>query len=128
MAATLAQIGLSAYLCDSLAGDGNYADGGAREARCSEKELLGAVCCGSEENRAISSGAATSSGAAEANTGACSDWQMWQVVSGPFVCWCRRLPPPAKYSSTAHTKTASARLAVVRPNMPLSRPMNPSPA
>src|SRR5271167_847388 len=81
------QLKVSAYLCDSLAGDGNYAEGGAREARCREKVLLGAACCGSEVCRAISSGAATRSSAAAASAGMCRDWQMWQAVSGPPLCW-----------------------------------------
>jgi len=51
----------------------NYAVGGALEARCRENELLGAGRWGSEENRAISSGAAISSRAAAASTGKCSD-------------------------------------------------------
>src|SRR5580692_2910750 len=110
----------STYMCDLLTAKGNYAEGGAREARCRENELLGAACCGSEAYRAISSGEATRSSAAAASTGTCSDWQMWQAVSGPFVCWWRRLPPAAKYSSTAHANTASARRTLVRPKMVLA--------
>lgn len=83
----LAQAQVSAPLRDSLAGIGNYAEGGAREARCRENELLGAACCGSEEYRAISSGVATRSRAAGASTGVWSDWQMWQAVSERLVCW-----------------------------------------
>lgn len=86
-AVALAQARVSAQLRDSLAGNGDYAEGGAREACCSEKGLLGAACCGSDEYRAISSGAATKSRAAGASTGACRDWQMWQAVSEPFGCW-----------------------------------------
>ena len=119
MAVALAQVRVSAYLCDSLAGDGNYADGGAREARCRENELLGAACCGSEVYLAISSGAATRSSAAAASTGMCNDWQMWQAVSGPPVCWWSRLPPAAKYKRTAHANTASARRAIAGPNIVL---------
>ena len=111
LAATKAQ---RAFLCDSLAGEGNYAEGGAREARCRENEFPGAACCGNEEYRAISSGAATRSRAAAASTGICSDWQIWQAVSEPFVCWWSRLPPAAKYSKTAHASTATARRTVFR--------------
>src|SRR5580704_6429600 len=107
MAVALAHLGVSTHFCVSLAGDGNYAEGGAREARCKENELLGAACCGSEEYLAISSGTATRSKAAAASTGACSDWQMWQAFSGPWLCWCSRLPPEAKYSSTAQASTAT---------------------
>ena len=83
--------------------------------------MLGATCGGSEENRAISSGAATRSRAAAASAGMCSVWQIWQAVSGPFVWRWRMLPPAAKYSNTAHANTASARRASVRPNMALRR-------
>src|SRR5580692_94121 len=116
MAVALAQVRLSTHSCDSLAGN-NYAEGGAREARCRENELLGAACCGSEEYLAISSGTATRSNAAAASTGACSDWQMWQAFSGPWLCWCSRLPPEAKYSSTAQASTATARRTFVRPKI-----------
>lgn len=109
MAVALAPIRVSTHFCVSLAGDGIYAEGGAREARSRENELLGAACCRSEEYLAISSGTATRSNAAAASTGACSDWQMWQAFSGPLVCWWSRLPPAAKYSSTAQANTASAR-------------------
>ena len=121
MAAALTQVKVSTNSCDSLAGDLNYAEGGARDARCRETELLGATCGGSEENRAISSGAATRSRPAAASAGMCSVWQIWQAVSGPFVWRWRMLPPAAKYSSTAHANTASARRASVRPNMALRR-------
>jgi len=70
------QLLVSAYLCDSLAGDRNYAEGGARDARSREKELLGAICCGSEVYLEISSGTTTRSRDAAASTGAWSDWQM----------------------------------------------------
>lgn len=43
------------------------------------------------------------------SAGACSDWQTWQVVSGLPLCWCRKLPPPAKYSSARHKKAALIR-------------------
>ncbi len=118
---------VSTHFGDSLAEDGNYAEGGAREARCRETELLGAACCGSEEYLAINSGVATRSRAAAASTGMCSDWQMWQAVSEPFVCWWNRLPPAAKYSKTAHANTATARRVVfrakIRPKIVLPRCM-----
>jgi hypothetical protein len=123
----LAQLRPSTHFCDSLAGNGIYAEGGAREARCSENELLGAGCCASGEYRAISSGAAMRSRAAAASTGKCSDWQMWQAVSEPFACWWSRLPPAAKYSKTAHANTATARRtafrAKIRPKIVLPRCM-----
>ncbi|HEY2545706.1 MAG TPA: hypothetical protein VGI46_06545, partial [Candidatus Acidoferrum sp.] len=73
----LTQVKISTQQKDSLAGDENYAVGGARPARCSENELLGAARRGSEEYLAICSGTATRSSAAGASTGACSDWQTW---------------------------------------------------
>jgi len=114
MAVALAHPRVSAHMCDLLTTDGNYAEGGAREARCRETEFVGAACCGSEEYLSISSGTATRSSAAAASTGICSDWQMWQAVSEPFVCWWSRLPPAAKYSKTAHASTATARRTVFR--------------
>src|SRR5580704_6349252 len=127
MAVALAHLGVSTYVCDLLTENGNYAEGGAREARCRENELLGAACCGSTEWREIGSGAATRSRAAAASAGMCSDWQMWQAVSGPFVWWWRRLPPAAKYSKTAHANTATARRVVfrakIRPKIVLPRCM-----
>src|ERR1700676_1223534 len=117
MAVAPAQIRVSTHFCVSLAGDYNYAEGGAREARCREKELLGAPCWGGEEDRALSAEPGTKSSAAAASTGACSDWQMWQAFSGPFVCWWSRLPPVAKYSSTTQANTATARRTLVRPKI-----------
>lgn len=49
MAVALARLRVSTREYDSLTEEGNYAEGGARPARCRENELLGAACCGSEE-------------------------------------------------------------------------------
>ncbi len=54
---------------------------------------------------------------AAASAGMCSAWQMWQAVSGPLVCLCRKEPPAAKKSSAAHASSASARCIAVRPKL-----------
>jgi len=47
----------------------------------------------------------------------CSAWQMWQAVSGPLVCSCRKLPPAAKYKSAAQASSAIPRRMAIRPDM-----------
>jgi len=70
--------------------------GGARPARCREKESLGAACCGSEEYQVTIGVVLMRSSRAAASAGMCSAWQIWQTVSGPFVCWWKRELPAAK--------------------------------
>src|SRR6266850_764038 len=65
----------------------NYAEGGARPARCRANESLGAACSGSDEYQVTSSGVLTRSSGAAASVGMCSAWQTWHAGSGPFVCW-----------------------------------------
>jgi len=77
-------------------GVGNYAVGGARPARCSEKESLGAACLGSDEYLVKICGVLRRSSLAAASAGMCNAWQIWQAVSGPFVCWWKSAPPAAK--------------------------------
>lgn len=54
----------------------SYAVGGAREARCSAKESLGAVCCDSEEYQVTTTGALLRVSRAAASAGMWSIWQM----------------------------------------------------
>ncbi len=55
--------------------------------------------------------------AAAASAGMCSDWQTWQAVSGPPVCWWTYAPPAAKYNNATQPKMANACL----PEMSLAK-------
>src|SRR5712691_1414793 len=102
-------------------GASDQAVGGARPARCREKESLGAACCGSEEYQVTIRGVLTRLNRAAASAGRCNAWQIWQAGSGPFVCWWNREPPAAKYSKAAQASSARARRTTVRPKMASGR-------
>ena len=88
----------------------DYAVGGARDARCSEKESSGEAFSGRTACQATCRASGIKSRGAAANAGICSDWQTWQAVSGPPVCWWTKAPPAAKYKSATQPNMANARL------------------
>src|SRR5882762_4735361 len=92
-----------------LQGELCYAEGGARPARRSETSSSAAVTTGRESYQPEIRGAEAIPLNVAVSAGACSDWQIWQALSGPPLCWCRRLPPPAKYSNARHTIAAANR-------------------
>ena len=63
----------------------DYAEGGPRDARCSEKESSGEAFSGRTACQATCRASGIRSRGAAANAGMCSAWQMWQAVSGPPV-------------------------------------------
>ena len=92
-----------------LQGELCYAEGGARPARRTETSSRAAVTTGRESYQPEIRGAEAIPLNATVSAGACSDWQIWQALSGPPLCWCSRLPPPAKYSSARHSIAATNR-------------------
>ena len=83
--------------------------GGAREARCSANESLGAVCCAAEVYQATMTGVSLSASRAASSAGMCSAWQRWQAVSGPFECSWKTAAPTAKHSKAAQASSATVR-------------------
>ena len=87
----------------------DYAVGGARDARCSEKESSGEAFSGRTACQATCRASGIRSRGAAARAGMCNDWQTWQAVSDPPVCSWAKAPPAAKYSSATQPNRASAR-------------------
>src|SRR6266481_126027 len=88
-------------------GDMDYAEGGAREARCRAQGLEGVACSGRLVFRATCCTSGIRFSRATARTGACRTWQTWQVVSGPLCAW-RNAKPVATYSSNTQPNRVSA--------------------
>src|SRR5258707_5081527 len=86
-----------------------YAEGGARPARSTETSSRAAVTTGRESYQLEICGAEAIPLNTAVSAGACSDWQIWQALSGPPLCWCRRLPPPAKYNNARPSIAAAIR-------------------
>jgi hypothetical protein len=87
-----------------------YAEGGAREARCVAKASSGETFSGRTACHATWRASWIRSRGADANVGTCTDWQTWQAVSGPPLCWWTKTPPAAKYNRAMQPNIASARL------------------
>src|ERR1700682_4364368 len=87
-----------------------YAEGGAREARCTAKESSGEALAAGAAYLVTCCASANRARGAAAKAGTCSDWQTWQAVSGPMGCWWTKAPPAAKYNRAAQPSMAIARL------------------
>src|SRR5260370_28235902 len=61
----------------------DYAEGGPRDARCSEKESSGEAFSGRTVCQATCRASGIRSRGAAANAGMCSAWQVWPAGSGP---------------------------------------------